>query len=179
MAKDSFEIYKSFYPPIQHLTDEQLGRLFRAIFRFQIEGEREVSPDIEMAFSFFVSQFETDRQKYETICLKRSAANGGGRPKKQEQPPTTTTRQDAEDSFNRFWEEYHRITGLPKTDKDAAFKYWKKLTKTERTQALARIDDYFHSLNNPKYCKKARTYLADKNFNDEYDDAPGGFIVPR
>lgn len=60
MAKDSFVLYKSFFKPISKLSDKQLGRLFRAIYTYQIDGEATVEEDIEMAFEFFKNQFEID-----------------------------------------------------------------------------------------------------------------------
>lgn len=72
------------------------------------------------------------------------------------------------DSFEKFFDLYHKISGLPKTDKQAAFKYWKKLTMKEREKAIENIKPYINSISDKKYIKKARTYLADKNFNDEF-----------
>ena len=65
IKKEAFILYKSFYEPISQLTDEQLGRLFRAIFRWQISGFEDVEPDIRIAFSFFVNQFRIDEGKYQ------------------------------------------------------------------------------------------------------------------
>lgn len=70
--------------------------------------------------------------------------------------------------FNQFWDEYHEITKKPKTDKVAAFKHWKRLIGKEREKAIENIKPYYDSINDKKYCKKARTYLSDKNFNDEF-----------
>lgn len=76
-----------------------------------------------------------------------------------------------EPQFDEFWNKYHEITDQKKTDLQAALKYWKKLTKTEKRLAIDNIKPYFYSL--PVYStgrpvKKARTYLDDKNFNDEF-----------
>lgn len=71
------------------------------------------------------------------------------------------------DSFFLFWEHYHKTTGKQKTDKDSAIKYWNKLSITEQRKAYVMVKPYFDSLQDKKYCKKARTYLADKNYNDE------------
>ena len=68
--KDGFVLYKSHYAPISTLSDEQLGRLFRAIYRWQIEGEAETEPDIAMAFGFLVNQFRIDKEKYIDRCDK-------------------------------------------------------------------------------------------------------------
>lgn len=70
--------------------------------------------------------------------------------------------------FENFWNRYHSVTGKPKTDKEPAKKYWKKLNKLERGKAVQNIKPYFDSLNDKQYCKKARTYLSDKNYNDEF-----------
>lgn len=81
--RDSFVLYKSFYGPIEGMTDDQLGRLFRAIFQWQIDGRADPAPDIQVAFGFIVNQFQVDNGKYRDRC-ERNQANGklGGRPKK-------------------------------------------------------------------------------------------------
>lgn len=83
--KDSFLIYKSFYKPISRLSDKQLGRLFRAIFKYQLGEEVTVEEDIEMAFEFFKNQFEIDELKYQGI-VERNRNNGrkGGNYKNSE-----------------------------------------------------------------------------------------------
>jgi len=73
--------------------------------------------------------------------------------------------------FNDFWDAYHKITSMPKTDMQPAKKHWNRLTKKERKSALDNIENYFLSLptySSGKPIKKARTYLADKNFLDEF-----------
>jgi hypothetical protein len=73
-----------------------------------------------------------------------------------------------EDEFNRFWDKYHDITKLRATDKEAARGYWKKLTKKERVLALDNIQPFYNSIEDKRFTKKCRTYLDDKNFNDEF-----------
>ncbi len=72
------------------------------------------------------------------------------------------------DSFNLFWEKYHQITNMPKTDKKPAIRKWKQLNKTEKNKACENIEKFFNSIKDKSFCKKARTYLEDKNFNDEF-----------
>ena len=71
-------------------------------------------------------------------------------------------------NFDEFWEKWHNVTHLPKTDKEAAIKYWKPLKSKEKLNAFNNIEGYYNSLSDKKYCKKARTYIKDKNFNDEF-----------
>ena len=73
--KESFIIHNSFYGPIKTLNDEQLGRLFRAIFEYEINGIDKVDSDIMMAFLFFKNQLDIDHGKYVEMCRKR-AENG-------------------------------------------------------------------------------------------------------
>lgn len=77
-----------------------------------------------------------------------------------------------EPQFNEFWDKYHEVTGLHKTDLQATIKYWKKLTKNEKQSAIDNVQNYYDSLpiyGHGKPVKKARTYLNDKNFNDEFE----------
>lgn len=81
MGKETFILYTSFYKPISSLSDKQMGRLFRAIFRYNIGEVVSVEDDIRMAFEFFKNQFEIDESKYQAKIM-RDAENGrrGGNP---------------------------------------------------------------------------------------------------
>lgn len=68
--RDSFILYKSHFEPLSKLSNEQLGRLFRAIYQWQITGQAEPEPDIDMAFGFLVNQFRIDNEKYRIRCEK-------------------------------------------------------------------------------------------------------------
>ena len=82
---DSFILYKSFYEPISELSDEALGRLFRHLFRWQIDGEADPEPDVAMAFRFIVNQFRIDDVKRMAKCvINQENGKAGGRPKKTE-----------------------------------------------------------------------------------------------
>lgn len=70
IQRESFILYKSFYDPISQLTDEQLGRLFRSIYLWQINGDADPEPDIKVAFGFFINQFRIDNEKYQVRCDK-------------------------------------------------------------------------------------------------------------
>lgn len=102
MSKDSFVLYNSFYEPLKSLTDEQLGRLMRAIFEYKIGKCRnaqtgaagiankigasmpdfdagfEIDPDIAMAFKFIKYRLDTDEKKYFEVVEKRRQAGASG-----------------------------------------------------------------------------------------------------
>jgi hypothetical protein len=69
--------------------------------------------------------------------------------------------------FSLFWNKYHEVTNKPKTDKVATEKYWNKLNTDEKQKAFDNIKSYSETSSDKTYLKKARTYLSDKNFNDE------------
>lgn len=71
-------------------------------------------------------------------------------------------------TFEEFWNHYHTVTYLAKTDRAAAEKYWKRLKPKEKELAIEKVQAYYNSLNDKKFCRKARTYLENKNFNDEF-----------
>jgi len=70
--------------------------------------------------------------------------------------------------FEAFWETYHRTTGLQATDKEAAYRSWRKLSTAERDKAVSNVSKYFYSLSKSTYCVKAFTYLHNKKFNDQF-----------
>lgn len=108
--KTSFIIYESFYEPIKSLSDEKMGKLFRAIFEYRINGTTEVSEDIIIAFSFFKNQLDIDTQKYEEVCKKRAISGSiGGKQKVANLANATKCKQkvaNLADNDNEYDNEY-------------------------------------------------------------------------
>ena len=86
-GKTSFHIYKDSYEIIEDLTDEEVGKLFRAIFKWQLGIEDDCDRITSMLLKPFVIQFKRENKSWLETC-KRNAANGkkGGRPKNPENP---------------------------------------------------------------------------------------------
>lgn len=84
--KNSFLLYKVDYGAVKDFTDVQLGKLFRAIYEFQLGGDYQqflTDPFLQMAFKFFESKFEADNNKYENTCNQRAKAGSQGGKQKQ------------------------------------------------------------------------------------------------
>lgn len=81
--KDSIIFYLSHYKIVKKtLNNEQLGRLYSALFEKQLGNEVVLEEDITMAFDFINNQLLVDKKKYEETSLKRSiAGKKGGAPK--------------------------------------------------------------------------------------------------
>lgn len=99
--KNNFILYKDFKSTIDILTDEQAGKLIKAVFSY-VNGR--IEPDFNdgmliVAFNILKTQLERDLQKYKTI-VKRNQENGakGGRPKNN---PEETTKPKKPSGINK------------------------------------------------------------------------------
>lgn len=75
-----------------------------------------------------------------------------------------------EEGFGTFWDEYHEITRMPRKSREETLREWKKMSLEERKLAQENIEEYYYHLRNTKYCCQAAKYLANKLFQDEYDN---------
>ena len=83
--KKSFILHIDSLEILDHLTDEQSGKLFRAIRDFQNGIEPDLDFGMKMAFLPFQNQFKRDLEKYQSQCeINRANGRNGGRPKKTE-----------------------------------------------------------------------------------------------
>ena len=96
--RDSFVLYCSLLKPVQGLSDEALGRLFRALYDYQTTGSEEVSDDIAIPFAYIVNQFKVDAEKYERIVEKRREA-GRARARQMVGDATNNEQMQANDSI--------------------------------------------------------------------------------
>ena len=86
-ARKSFILHFDSLGMLDELTDEQAGKLFKAIKANRIGEEIEVDLITKIALSSFKAQFARDDDKYKNVA-NRNGINGskGGRPKKTAEP---------------------------------------------------------------------------------------------
>lgn len=158
--KDSFILYNSFYEPIKTLKNEQLGKLFRAIFNYTINDEITQEDDILIAFMFIKNQLDIDNEKYLKIC-ERNKMNGqkGGRPKKPKKPnglsgnPTIPKKPDNDNDNdnvnvnvinNNLSSTVDEIINyLNQPDTDEPIRSFTKTSKSTRSKISARLKEGF------------------------------------
>ena len=88
--KDSFILYTSFYKPIARMSNEQLGKLFRAIFQHNLGEDAQIDDDISVAWGFFENQFDIDEKKrQEKIATAVENGKKGGYSKHKKEPNPT------------------------------------------------------------------------------------------
>ena len=79
MDKNSFLMYLDYEEQFELLSDEQVGQLMRAIFKYEKTG---IIPELEgmlkIAFSFIKTQLDRDREKWKEEKHKRSEAGKRG-----------------------------------------------------------------------------------------------------
>ncbi len=84
--KKSFVMYTNNGKQFSMLSDEQAGKLIKAIFKYAESGtEPDITDDgmVAIAFSFIKEQLDINAEKWEETCRKRSeAGKKGGRPPK-------------------------------------------------------------------------------------------------
>ena len=80
--RPSFLMYKADYDSIKNLSDQNLGKLFRAIFEYHNDKELKLEPEVQMALNFLKKQFKLDQRKWEKkVAAQRDNGKKGGRPK--------------------------------------------------------------------------------------------------
>ena len=81
--KNCFTLYKDYTKHFHMLTDEEAGKLIKAIFEYENGIEPEgLEGMVAMAFSFISAQLDRDDEKYAEKCQKnRENGSKGGRPR--------------------------------------------------------------------------------------------------
>lgn len=74
MGLEYFPCYHSYGKKCEKLTDQELGRLFRALFRYSETGERqELAGRESIAFDFIADDIDRAKEAYEAKCEKNRA----------------------------------------------------------------------------------------------------------
>lgn len=185
-GKNSFVLYKNYNAMAKELTDEQAGRLFKAILAY-VNGED--LPDLSMiekvAYTFIVSQIDADTVKYEKrIEANRQNGARGGRPPKYakteekpnnplgyekdekegtesgKKPSGRASRKEYTPEFEELWSAYPN-----KDDKWNGFlKYQARRKKYTHEQLLSAARNYIERKKRdrdyPKYVKQLQTFFS-------------------
>ena len=72
MAKNSFILYHNYREQLEDLTDEQVGKLFSAIFDYEIDDTvpEFTDKELKIVFKFIKPILDSDKEKYEKTCKK-------------------------------------------------------------------------------------------------------------
>lgn len=83
--KEGFIVYRSFIEALQELSDENFGRIFRAVCYYGLDGtEPELTGYEKMAFELMRPQIDANNKRYED-------GKKGGRPRKKQEDENKKT----------------------------------------------------------------------------------------
>ena len=105
MAMCYVQMYFSYLEPLADLTDEEVGRVFRAILKYGVDKTiPDLSPSEKMAFSFMKTNFDRDAAAYDAkVEKKRENGKKGGAPignqnaRKQPKQPKQPKEEEKDD----------------------------------------------------------------------------------
>lgn len=95
-SKRAFKLYNDYKIHVDLLSDEDAGKLFKAILNFAngIKSNEELDGAMMMAFSFISAQMARDAEAYDKRCeVNRANGKKGGRPRKH---PVPTVEEETE-----------------------------------------------------------------------------------
>ena len=78
-------LYRSYRSELEHYTDEEVGRLIRALLDYLIDGSESPLPERELLFwNRLRDQHDRDSEHYDEVCeVRRINGKKGGRPSKK------------------------------------------------------------------------------------------------
>lgn len=135
MAREYFKCFHSYKEKCKKLTDQELGRLFRALMTFSETG---TAPDLtgreSIAFDFIADEIARDETKYAETCRK-NAENGAKGGKRTVAVGSEREREEAKSN------EIDKVEGIRKKDiKEIPTKVGKK-KKYARTFRPPTVDE--------------------------------------
>ena len=177
-SRKAFNFYLSYFDVYQELSDKDKLIFIDALLNRQFYGVEPTDLKGMVKFAYISQKHNIDAQvegfenKTKTkLTRPKQGGSIGGRQggSVQEKEKEKEKEQYVKESINEFWDLYHSISNKLKSDLQPSIKHWDKLTEIEKDKAKCNIKAYIDSVNDPKYIVKARTYLADKKFNDEFN----------
>lgn len=187
--RKSFIVHHDSLEVINKLTDEQAGKLLKAIKAYQLGEDFEMDLMTDLVFTPFKSQFIRDDEKYQNI-VNRNKNNGlkGGRPKTQtnprepnkpsglsgnpKEPKKADSKSDSKSDskepsrFAEFWSMYGKKTG-----KDVCERKFNKLKESDVNKIFEVLPSYIASTPDVQYRKNPSTWLNQKCWEDEIQGA--------
>ena len=179
MERRAFLMYAEWHPLLEGMTDEQAGKLIKAIYAYQKGEEYEITDALLLGvFQMIKAKFDADRKLYEEKCEK-NRVNGakGGRPRKQEEPTKTERLTEKpkvkkEEPKKQEYGEYHNV----KLTEEEYKRLCEKNGEGKTAEAIKILDTYIESLSPAKkkeYLKKNHNLCMQNWVYGEVDKRKG------
>lgn len=194
--RNSFVLYKDFNSTIQKLSDEQAGKLIKAVYEFNLTGiVPELDFTLDIVITPLIEQFKRDHAKYQARC-NRNKENAKKRwdktvPDNKQADATACDRMQMDakhavsvsvsdsDSDNKktkgfytydfesFWSIYPKKKG-----KGGAFASWKKIkNRPDTNEIISAVQSQSKSddwkKDNGQFIPNPQTWLNQRRWEDE------------
>lgn len=125
--KKSFIVYSDWERYFLALSDQQAGKLLKALFAFvSRDEEMELEPMAQMAFMFMSDQIRRDTQKWKEVCEKRSVLGAkGGKARANKANASTEKQNEANASTEK------QIQAIASSEKQIQANQADTVTKTD------------------------------------------------
>lgn len=148
--KNSFLLYVDRLEVLDEMTDEDAGKLFKAIRDYVKDGSTpERGTLVSIAFRALKPALDSDSEKYHLMCLRRSeAGKKGGRPKKQTKAKKANAFEEKANESkksNCFSEKAKKADTDTDTDTDTDV-HRREINSLPSTNAQARARECAHSV---------------------------------
>lgn len=182
--RKSFVLHKDSLDILPDLTDDQAGKLFKAIHAYQIDEETKLDQITKMVFLPFKNQFIRDDEKYLETCERRAIAGSkGGKQKvanasnckqkvanvadsvsknKSDSKSVNDSKSKVTSRFAEFWDLYGKKVDRPKCENK-----FSKLSETEIDLLFTNLPAYIKSKPDKQYRKDPIRWLTGNCWNDE------------
>lgn len=192
--RKSFILHTDSLEILRELTDEQAGKLFKAIYEHNAGNEVELDAVTKMCFLPFRNQFKRDLEAYNEVCEKNKI-NGskGGRPKKSEENPKNPSgfietqktqpnpknldsdndsKNDSDSKSKNKKElniEFDVFWNLydKKVSKQKVEQKWAKLKDIDRERIIQTLPAFIAGIKDKQYQPNPETYLNNRRWEDE------------
>lgn len=131
MAKKSFILHIDSLLLVKEMTDEEAGKLLKAILSYQIGEDIELDRITKFIFAPFKAQFERDEISYQkTVERNRNNGSKGGRPQNPTEPTITQENPEKPTGLNGLKKEPKKADSDSDKDSDSKNESKKDNNKT-------------------------------------------------
>ena len=173
--KNSFILYTEQKAVIDKLTDEQAGKLIKAIYAHETGEEMELDAILDLVITPFLTVLEKDKEKYEEKCEKRAQAGAkGGKQRVANQANATFAKQTQANDNKIKQTQANQADNDNEYDNDNDFKK-ENIKRKSTTQAKAFVKPTVEEVK--AYCVERKNNVSPDKFIDFYESK--GWLIGK
>lgn len=173
--KNSFILYTEQKAVIDKLTDEQAGKLIKAIYAHETGEEMELDAILDLVITPFLTVLEKDKEKYEEKCEKRAQAGAkGGRQRVANQANAKQMQANQANATFAKQTQANQADNDNEYDNDNDFKK-ENIKRKSTTQAKAFVKPTVEEVK--AYCVERKNNVNPDKFIDFYESK--GWLIGK